>query len=73
MGDGENLSISNQLGIERTSQNMSQSMAVENAAYLVEKLGDWMQTTCGGLYVTGTGDQKATGWHAEQAGIRPGF
>ena len=56
-GDGENPSIATQLGIDRTYAEYVAQYGEENAAYLVEQLGDWLRNYRRLAYIdTGTGD-----------------
>ena len=58
-GDGENLSIATQLGIDRTYAEYVAQYGEENAAYLVEQLGDWLRNYRRLAYIdTGTGDPE---------------
>ena len=66
---GENPSIATQLGIDRTYADYVAQYGEENAAYLMEQLGDWLHNYQRLAYIdTGTGnpeyDKKIT---AEQA------
>lgn len=68
-GDGEDKSIATQLGIDRTYAEYVAQYGEENAAYLMEQLGDWLHNYQRLTYIdTGTGnpeyDKKLT---AEQA------
>ena len=55
--DEENKSIATQLGIDRTYAEYVEQYGEENAAYLMEQLGDWLHNYQRLTYIdTGTGD-----------------
>lgn len=58
--DDENKSIATQLGIDRTYAEYVEQYGEENAAYLIEQLGGWLNNYQRLTYIdTGTGDIEA--------------